>query len=80
MRFDPELEQFYCTNMDARWDRVGRVVTRPPGAAHSVPLSFAFAKRAWDGHVVIVGGMSAPPPSGTVLKSLWPGWGAPEVS
>jgi hypothetical protein len=53
MRLDRRLEQFYCANIDARWDRFGRVITRPRSAGVDDPLEFRFAKVAWDGHVVL---------------------------
>jgi hypothetical protein len=56
------LEQFYCTNSAARWDRVGRVIRRPAGARFSEPLQYAFAKVAWDGHVVLIAGIDQNPP------------------
>ena len=39
--------------MWARWDRVRRVLVRPPGASRGDPLNLAFAKVAWDGHVLL---------------------------
>ena len=74
LQLDRHDDQFYCTNMDARWDRVGRVITRPPGARISAPLQFAFAKIAWDGQVVIASGTIENPPRAPALRTLWPKW------
>lgn len=53
MRFDPTQKQFFCTNMRARWDRMGRVLTKPATAPRGDPLNIAVAKLAWDGHVLL---------------------------
>lgn len=53
LRFDPTQKQFSCTNLRARWDRVGRVLAKPAGATSGDPLNIAVAKLAWDGHVLI---------------------------
>jgi hypothetical protein len=74
LRLDRAHDQFYCTNIRARWDRVGRVIERPPGARVNDPLQFAFAKIAWDGHVVLFTGIDENPPSGAEVRALWPGW------
>ncbi len=51
-------KQFFCTNMSARWDRVGRVLARPAGASRSDPLNILVAKLAWDGHVPVFPGVA----------------------
>lgn len=38
LRLDRARDEFYCTNLRARWDRVGRVIERSPGARVSDPL------------------------------------------
>ena len=53
LRFDSAQKQFSCTNMRARWDRVGRVLAKPVGAKRGDPLNIAVAKLAWDGHVLL---------------------------
>jgi hypothetical protein len=53
LRLDRRHKQFYCTNIDARWDRFGRVIRRPRQAHVDDPLQLLFAKVAWDGHVVL---------------------------
>ena len=60
--------------MRARWDRVGRVLKRPPGARVNDPLQFTFAKIAWDGHVVMLSDRGERPPGAAATKLLWPGW------
>lgn len=73
LRLDARREQFYCTNSTARWDRVGRVLRRARDARLADPLQFAFAKIAWDGHVVVDYGVSEHP-TPSAVRSLWPGW------
>jgi hypothetical protein len=72
LRFDRRDEQFYCTNTPARWDRAGRVIRTPPGAAFPDGLQFAFAKIAWDGHVVFLAGLGGNPPRAAAYAQLWP--------
>jgi hypothetical protein len=72
LRLDRPHQQFYCTNLDARWDRVGRVITRPAGARFGDALQFAFAKIAWDGHLVLVSGIDENPPRQSAARILWP--------
>ncbi len=59
LRLDRSKEQFYCANSPARWDRTGRAIRIPHGARFADGLQFAFAKVAWDGHVVFIPGSSA---------------------
>lgn len=73
LRLDLHDQQFYCTNMTARWDRVGRVLEHPPGARVPDPLQFTFAKVAWDGHLVFVPGLDEGPPRARYARALWPG-------
>jgi hypothetical protein len=53
MRLDRSRMQFFCSNMLARWDRVGRVLLTPQGAARGDPLNLTVAKVAWDGHLLL---------------------------
>lgn len=53
LRFDSSRKQFSCTNMRARWDRLGRVLAKPVRAKRGDPLNIAVAKLAWDGHVLL---------------------------
>jgi hypothetical protein len=72
LRFDPHDEQFYCTNSQGRWDRTGNVIRMPPGARFADGLQFAFAKVAWDGHVVFLPWLGGNPPRAKARALLWP--------
>lgn len=72
LRFDRQAEQFYCTNSPARWDRAGRVIRIPSGAPFPDGMQFAFAKIAWDGHVVFLPGLGGNPPRAAAYAQLWP--------
>lgn len=72
LRFDARAEQFYCTNSPARWNRTGRAIRLPPGATFADGLQFAFAKIAWDGHVVFLPGLGGNPPRAHATALLWP--------
>lgn len=74
LTLDRAHDEFYCTNMRARWDRVGRVIARPRGARINDPLQFIFAKIAWDGHVILTTRFSTNPPGAAAIHLLWPGW------
>jgi hypothetical protein len=50
---DQKRKQFYCSNLKARWDRLGFVITRPAGARSADPLKFAPVERAWDNHLLL---------------------------
>jgi hypothetical protein len=68
LRLDRRARRFYCTNMHARWDVLGRPIAVPP---HQDPtdLSFENVKIAWDGHLLVgFGG----PPDISVRNGLWP--------
>lgn len=71
LRLERTRKWFYCTNLDARWDRVGRVITKPAGFRVDDSLQYLPAKVAWDGHVVVntAGGGELPS-----IRQLWPGW------
>lgn len=58
LTLDRPRKQFFCTNMSARWDRVGRVLVEPPGATRGDPLNVTVAKVAWDGHVLLFPGVA----------------------
>jgi hypothetical protein len=72
MRLDRPRKQFFCTNMGARWDRVGRVLAKPRGAAAEDPLNVTVAKVAWDGHVLLTPGV-ARFADARYAHLLWPG-------
>jgi hypothetical protein len=71
LQLDPRRRQFFCTNMRARWDRVGRVLVTPPGAQRGDPLNLAVAKVAWDGHVLLHAGTARFADS-RLARELWP--------
>jgi hypothetical protein len=73
LQLDPRHREFFCTNMRARWDRVGRVLVRPRGAARGDPLNLAVAKVAWDGHVLLHAGTARFADS-RLARELWPRW------
>lgn len=68
LRLDRRANQFYCRNMHARWDVLGRPIVVP---AHQDPtdLTFENAKIGWDGHLLVGLG---PPPDTSVRNGLWP--------
>jgi hypothetical protein len=59
LQLDSIRKQFFCTNMAARWDRVGRVLVKPPGATRGDPLNITVAKLSWDGHVLLFPGVAS---------------------
>ncbi len=75
LQLDRRAMQFYCTNLTARWDRIGRVLVRPPRAPRGDPLKMAVAKVAWDGHVLLNPG-TAHFATAADAHRLWPGWRA----
>jgi hypothetical protein len=73
LRLDRPRKQFFCINMHARWDRVGRVLVRPDGASRGDPLNLTVAKIAWEGHVLLFPGI-ARFADVRYAHRLWPGW------
>ena len=73
LRPDRARRQFCCSNLRARWDRVGRVIRRPPDARRGEPLLLLFAKLAWNGHVLFHAGDGSYANS-SVAHHFWPGW------
>ncbi len=73
LRLDRPRREFFCANMRARWDRVGRVLVTSPGAQRGDPLNLALAKVAWDGHVLLHAG-TARFADRRLARALWPGW------
>jgi hypothetical protein len=73
LRLDSHDDQLYCTNSPARWDRTGRPLRVPHGAKFADALHFAFAKIAWDGHVVFLPGLGGDPLRAKARAVLWPG-------
>jgi hypothetical protein len=72
LRLDQSTKQFFCTNISARWDRVGRPLVKPAGASRGDPLNIAVAKVAWDGHVLLFPNV-ARFADGSYAHQLWPG-------
>ena len=73
LRLDRPRKQFFCTNMHARWDRVGRVLVKPASASRGDPLNLTVAKVAWEGHVLLFPG-SARFADLHYAHQLWPRW------
>jgi hypothetical protein len=73
LRLDARRREFFCTNMRARWDRVGRALVRPRAAARDDPLNVAVAKVAWDGHVLLQPGV-ARFADASYAHRLWSEW------
>jgi hypothetical protein len=61
------------TNSPARWDRTGRPLRVAHGAKFADTLQFAFAKIAWDGHVVFLPRLGGNPPRAKARAVLGPG-------
>ena len=76
LRFDRQHEQFYCTNLGVRWDRVGRVISRPADESYIGSIEGLYAKVAWDGHVMMSPGFG-PQISRAAVHQLWPSWHQP---
>jgi hypothetical protein len=72
LRLDRSRNQFFCTNMHLRWDRIGRVLVKPDYAAKD-PLNVATVKLAWDGHVLLYPGIAAIGDHRLAVQ-LWPSW------
>ncbi len=73
LQLDRRRKEFFCTNMLARWDRIGRVLVRPPNAWEDDPLNVAIAKVGWDGHVLFYPA-AALSPEPALAHRLWPQW------
>ena len=77
IQFDRQDEQFYCTNLGVRWDRVGRVVKQPADEKYIGAIGGDYAKVTWDGQVMITPGWG-PPLSTAAVHLLWPSWHQPK--
>lgn len=71
LRLDRARDEFFCTNMHARWDRVGRVLAKPTTARRGDPLNLTIAKLAWDGHVLVTADVAGFADAGRAHR-LWP--------
>ena len=76
LRFDRQDEQFYCTNLGVRWDRVGRVISRPADESYIGSIEGLYAKVAWDRQVMMSPGFG-PQISRAAVHQLWPSWHQP---
>ncbi len=77
LQFDRTDEQFYCTNLGVRWDRVGRVVKQPADEKYIGAIGGDYAKVTWDGQIMIVPGWG-PQLSRAAVHLLWPSWHQPQ--
>jgi hypothetical protein len=69
LELDRSRKEFFCTNLKARWDRVGRPLVLPAGALRG--LDIADAKPSWDGHVLLRTGIARFVDK-TLARKLWP--------
>jgi hypothetical protein len=77
IQFDRNDEQFYCTNLGVRWDRVGRLVKQPADEKYIGGIGGDYAKVTWDGQIMIFGGWG-PQESRGAVHLLWPSWHQPK--
>jgi hypothetical protein len=70
---DEARKEIYCSTCEARWDRIGRVITKPATAPHDEPLHLSIAKVGWDGHV-LVHPQTYQIAFAPNARHLWPGW------
>jgi|tagenome__1003787_1003787.scaffolds.fasta_scaffold20888046_2 hypothetical protein len=72
LELDRARREFFCGNLDARWDRVGRVLVRPRGRRRQ-PLWWIACDVMSDGHLLasstLRGGLWT-----RRARELWPGW------
>jgi hypothetical protein len=71
VQFDRATTQFFCSNMRARWDRLGRVIVKPRSARQGDPLDLNEVGISWDGHVLVDPGTSRRQ-SPSYAHQLWP--------
>jgi len=71
--YDEQRLEFVCPSLGARWDRVGRVLVRPPAAARDDPLNLTVAKPSHDGNVLLHPGMARFADE-ELARTLWPDW------
>lgn len=77
IQLDRNDEQFYCTNLGVRWDRVGRVVKQPADEKYIGGIGGDYAKVTWDGQIMITPGWG-PQLSRGAVHLLWPSWHQPK--
>lgn len=76
IQFDARARAFYCRNLGVRWDRVGRVVSRPRDESDIGSNAGLYAKVCWDGQLMVAPGFG-PQLSRAAVHELWPGWHQP---
>lgn len=76
IRLDAYNRVFYCANLAVRWDRVGRVISRPADESYIGSIEGLYAKVCWDGQLMISPGFG-PQLSRAAVHQLWPGWRQP---
>jgi hypothetical protein len=72
LQLDRATKQFFCTNMRARWDRVGRVLVKPRSAREGDPLDLNVVALSWDRHVLVDPGASRNNSDTSYVHQLWP--------
>lgn len=73
VEYDEQRLEFVCPSLGARWDRVGRVLVRSPGAARGDPLNLTVAKPSHDGNVLLHPGVARFADE-ELARTLWPDW------
>ena len=76
LRLDRQHDEFYCSNLGVRWDRIGRVISRPANESYIGSIEGLYAKIAWDGQIMIIPGFG-PQQSRAAVQKLWPNWQQP---
>ena len=71
---DEHRREIYCSSSEARWDRIGRVITRPATAQRDEPLHLSIAKVGWDGHLLVHPGTFQQTGSAPNARRFWPSW------
>lgn len=67
-RLDRASKEFFCTNIRARWDRIGNVIIKPRSARRGDPLWPNTVGLSWDRHVLVASGLGG----GISAHQLWP--------
>jgi hypothetical protein len=77
LRLDRQDDDFYCTNLGVRWDRVGRVIALPASESYIGANETLNVKVAWDGQLLIQQGFG-PEIGRAAVHRLWPSWNQPK--
>jgi hypothetical protein len=70
---DHERLEIYGRSCEARWDRIGRPITRPATAATAEILHLSVAKVAWDDRVLVNPG-TYQAGFASNARHYWPEW------